>query len=185
MQKYFLTSLALTSCFMTLSCQSTPSLLLQDDSEIIRADKTRETYKKGTSIQSIDQPLLVQAPGKISVLVLPAVKNSEAFELSLPNVQAPSASNATPESDNTKLVKGIFEVQKHLASRQHDIALNKAIMLEAKFPSVYMVKYLTVSCLLSLSKTEEAKNILRQILKEYPDDRDAKTMLAEIGGNSP
>lgn len=162
---------------LTCACSSLSSgkavqvKVLQDVS--IRTDNSSPTAKKkGETFDVASNPVVVESPGFVSTLLIPLHSNSGIAELSLAPFEN-TTKCITPERPSeqmNKLLSDFNQAQMLLAERHVGEALRLADDLLVRYPSVTHLKFFKASCLVVDGRRDEAKHLLEEGLREFPDD---------------
>lgn len=153
-----------TAC--SSSVKKTSSIILTQDSYVTVGESTPTLVKSGESIPKTTDPILVESPGHLSLLLLDQGGKSE-VEVTLRPL---SESNLGSEfkkinkKNMEEVLLGVWEVQNLLATQNSPLALDKASSLVAKFPDIQSLKVLQASCLVANGNRSGAISVLNSVL---------------------
>lgn len=158
---------------------------LAQDATVTEWERGPIKKKKGESFVVSDKPVLVESEGFIPAMLLP-LDAAGTGKLDLRPVDRidGAALHRRESVIFSTLLSGVSDVQVSLASRKPYDALSKAESLISKYPDIVALKFLKASCLVALGRQREAKALLEQGLKEFPNDKYAKRMLQVLSSGS-
>ncbi len=132
-----------------------------------------------------DRPTLFEAPGRVSLLVIPEPLDGPT-EL---NIQLKTAASWERREETNRLssamdelILGTSEAQKLAAAGQPDNALIKIGELEKKYPDLLSLPILEANVLVIQGENSRAKSVLLNVIRHDPDNRYAKQLLQLISG---
>jgi hypothetical protein len=131
------------------------------------------------------QPLFVESPGNIGVLVVPAQASSGAIDVRLRRSDAWRGADFTREVNqrlNTVLDR-IFAIQKSLGSRQGQEALRQIEALQAQYPELSYLDFLKASAFVLTGDRDRARAAVETALASFPDNASGRALLRSLGGN--
>ncbi len=162
---------------ITASCQTLgrPKMKIKvdQDSQATKLDNQSFNVRKGESIESESEPLLIESPGHISTLIVPLTGGSIDLNVRLRAVEAWGGELYEQRSNSqmSELMSRVIEIQHLLMERKSQEALAEYMLLEARFPRVSYLKFLKTSCLMINNRFEDAKRSLEEALVIFPSDK--------------
>ena len=158
---------------------------LQQDALITQGEAAAITMKKSEMVEVKQKPILVEAPGYISVLILPHLQSPTKTRLSLRRIENWSDEILQKQQSAmlNDLVAKINETQTLLASDRAPQALQLLEQTQQRYPYVGYLKFLTASAYLILGNQPKAKSLLKSALEEFPENKEGQKLyesLAEI-----
>lgn len=160
---------------------------LAHDASVTVGGAEPKAAKAGEVIDSEGEAVLVEAPGRVSVVVVPAHPNAGTYDVSLREVGRWRGADLQGQADNIlgPLVKTLNELQIKLAGRKWEEALKDVDALMQKYPGVHYLKFYRATCLILLNRNEDAKGVLEDVLRYFPDNKDGRDLLIKLGGKPP
>ncbi len=162
-----------------------PVLVVKSDVNVRTYDGKQEAKSAGQKIEMNDgQPILLEAPGKVSVLVLPTQDLSSEVTVTMSAVQEmdikTQSINAEPVLND--ILPKIIEIQTLLANKQPQKAMEKSKSLRQTYPLISYLKVIEGSCLVMLGKLDAAKVLLKSALEDNPGNETARILLSKLEG---
>lgn len=152
---------------------------LEHDAKVKIGDANPIDKKKGDTVEVSQVPVLVEAPGKIGVLLIPLHSQEQVAKIALQ--KGGEISTGLSEADAIKaqnyLLTKANEVQTWLAERKTKEALTLVDELIQKYPKVVQLKFMKASCLVLMDERERARVLLEIALKEDPENRAGKDLM--------
>lgn len=163
------------------------SIQLGQDSVVKIGRQKPITLKKGAAIKVNEDPILVEAPGYISVLVIPAAAPPQKMNLDLRTIEKWGGAALEKQSANVTnlIVNLVIETQILIATRQEKMALTKLEIAQKDFPNITAFKYLKANCYLLMNDQRQARTILQEALRGDPDNKIASDLYRSLGGETP
>lgn len=145
---------------------------VQEDAVATVQGKKPRSLKKGGRITSPGDPVLIEAPGKLGLIVLPIDGDTRKVKANLKPFTAFGDSVLQTEANAlvSRVLPEVVEVQRLLARRQSEAALTRATELVGRYPGIVYLKLLKVSCLIVNDRSEEARELLDEALAALPND---------------
>ncbi len=173
MLKNFVYSFFLVSYLFLTACASQKTLArleIQDDVTIKLRDGKIETVKKGESFDLSKDEILIESPGKTSILVIPLERvSNETIQLKM-RKKSDWISSDTQNYLDTELERFLPQLEmvyKLMAQAKYDLALIQTKSLQDKFPRLLYLKRIEASCLMLLNRTDEADQVLKTISRDH------------------
>jgi len=181
------------ACQLTFSgCSSSPTpvlhrLVLAQDTIVTVGDGTGGMRSRGETLDVGEDPVLLESPGHVGVLVVPIAIPQRDLKVSLKSLHefggAPLA-----QSTNAALIvilDRIYEVQRLLAQGKHDEAIQQADALVTANPGLAPLRLLKASCLMTRNDQQGARALVASVLSEFPGHRAALDLERVIGNPRP
>lgn len=187
-----LAGIVIASGFSTLAllvgCTSHPTaatnLVLSQDTYVTAGKEERQPRRKGDSITLGNEPLLLEAPGHIGLLIVPV--NGAPSELTpklIPTEDwAGEAFGKALRSQLSQIVTETNRIQILISRREGQQALERVEALQRQYPQIPYLQFLRASSLYVIGETEKAKVALEAGLKDLPDDANASKFYEFLGG---
>lgn len=182
-QKILLTSILLSSCSSTTQSKSS-QLKLSQDIFVSQNSAPGVLHKKGEVISLDDTPIFLEAPGYISMLLVPLKKPAGEFAPVLRKISEWSG-DELEKTLNAKLGEIVAEttrIQFLLSLKKESEALAKIEQLQAKYPKISYLNMLRASAFFMMGETEKSKFALEDALRDFPDDENARKFYESLGG---
>ena len=161
---------------------------LMQDSIVVVGQETPISKKKGEIFSlSLDKPLLIQSPGHVSLMILPASEQvSQKIRVALKPITEWNSEAQQSKNDRvlSELVLGVNSAQLLLSTQHSKEALAKIEELRGKYPKITSLKFLEASCLFVLGERVKAKVLLEGALQEFPDNKEGQELYQILAGNS-
>ncbi|MGK5085344.1 hypothetical protein WDW37_18820 [Bdellovibrionota bacterium FG-1] len=160
------------------------TLELGQDSVVKIGRQKPVTLKKGAIVNVKGDPLLVESPGYVSVLMIPAAAPPQKIQLTLRAIETWGGAGFEKQSTTVvnSIVNLIIEAQTLIVTRQEKIALTKLEIAEKDYPNVSAFKYLRANCYLLMGDQRQARTILQDALRTDPDNKTAAELYRTLGG---
>lgn len=132
-------------------------------------------------------PVLIQAEGKVPVILVPLDNESAELSVTLPdtsNWPNPQIQAALSQS-LSQLMEQALEVQKRISTRNNTEAKTLVDQLLSANPRIAYLHFLAASVALTSGDKQAAINSLKTGLRIDPDNTKAKTMLRALEGTTP
>ena len=178
--------LSLLVCTASVSCAtvSSPSkysVYVDQDVQITSEINKVEQKMKGQKID-FDEPLLIESPGYVGLLVVPINDKANLVKVSLKPIEELGGEQIQKQNNLVlnDLVNGINDIQILLSTNKSKEALTKVEEIQVKYPKVSHLKFLKASCLVVQGERAKARVILSEALKEFPDNENAKQLLQSL-----
>ena len=167
---------------MTISEAPGHKVKLQNDSIVKTVSGEPQEQKAGAEIIVKDEPVFVEAPGYVGVVVLPPGSAPVEMDLQLRQSSdwASGASKSYASKRITDTLQEVAEVQRHLFTGKYDDALKKVRDLKKNYPEIAYLNFLEASTLTLMNRRGEAIPLLRKGLAEHPEFEPAKNLLRSI-----
>lgn len=146
------------------------------------SDSVPHPVKKGESFTVDKEPVYVEAPGHIGVIVLPAGETPAKVDLSLRQMSgwASEGSKQYASKRINDVLKDITHAQSYMYIGENERALTEIRKLKATYPDITYLSFLEASALTLLNRKAEAKLMLERGLASNPDDENAKALLKTL-----
>ena len=167
---------------MTIKEAPGHKVTLKNDAYIKTASGEPQQQKAGAEIIVKDEPVFIEAPGYVGVVVLPVGSAPAEVELELRQVSdwASEASKGYASKRLTEILEEVSQVQGQLFVGKYGEALNKVRELRKSYPDIAYLGFLEASTLTLLNRREEAIPLLRQGLLQQPNYEPARNLLRSI-----
>lgn len=185
MKNQYLTWILIPLLWSCSTLERKSEVVLNQDATISVGGREPQALAKGSRFNVDRQPVLVEAPGHYSLLILPGASDSDSrTEVSLKAVSGWSSRDLNRELNRNldTIVIGLNQVQKLMAERNLRAALAVVSDLEAKYPEVLSIRMVHASCLVVAGEKEKARLLLQSVLAEQPEHREAKEFYRAIAG---
>lgn len=176
----FIVSL-LNSCSSGVKVKNT--LRVNRDVSVSYGSVKDKAYKASQVIDIQSDPMLVESPGNISVLVVPISSTTKAVELNMKELTKKTFSNKMKtiyDKDLTYVFSKVFSIQKDLQENSAKDALTKLQGLKKEFPELTYLYFLEASIHYIMGDTKKTKSLLELALSKYPDNEDALSLYASL-----
>lgn len=180
---------ALLSGMLLCSCASTTlntqgKVILEQEAWVSLGGAEPGKRPAGTELTIDGDPVLLEKPGHVGVLVLPAGDTPAAVKVSLKPISQWGGEHAERYLNRmlSRLLTRITEVQRMLAQGKGESALAEVRTMRSEFPKVSYLSLLEVSCLVVLGRTTEAKALLAAALEEFPEEPEAQQLFRSLAG---
>ncbi len=159
---------------------------LKHDAWVKTLNAESSEKKKGEKI-TVTEPVLIESPGRVGVLVMPYNKSAAKIDLTLRPISNWSGDAAKIQVGNllSEIVSELIVVQQDLNQGRPQSALDKVRALRKQFPSVGYLKFAEANCLVVLGQNSEAISVLNEALVEDPDNENARSLYRNIAGEEP
>ena len=167
---------------MTISEAPGHKVKLKSDVTVKTVNGEPKEEKAGSEIIVKDEPIFVEAPGYVGVVILPPGSAPVEMDLQLRQSSdwASGASKSYASKRITEILQDVSEVQGHLFSGKYDDALKKVRDLKKNYPEIAYLNFLEASTLTLMNRRGEAIPLLRKGLAEHPEFEPAKNLLRSI-----
>ena len=167
---------------MTISEAPGHKVKLKSDAIVKTTSGEPKEEKAGSEIIVKDEPVFVEAPGYVGVVVLPAGSAPVEMDLELRQVSdwASNASKNYASKRITEILQDVSEVQGHLFVGKYDEALRKVRSLKKSYPEIAYLNFLEASTLTLMNRRGEAIPLLRKGLADHPEFEPAQELLRSI-----
>ena len=140
------------------------------------------TKNAGEFILVDDQPVIIESPGHIGVMILPPGKTATVSKLKLKPLNSWSGEKTELVANDilSKLLPKIIKIQSLLSQKKSQDAYNMARTLRVKYPRINYLKFIEATCLVVTGRLQQARDLLKQALNEYPNNIPAQDLLRSI-----
>ena len=148
-------------------------------------DNRGKTFARKKPVRILDRPMLVESPGRVSLLVLPIDTPSAAIKIHLKPLEAQTANfdeNKINESLNN-LVAGINAVYAAMSQEKNKDAKAAIERLVKSYPKVTFLNFIKASCHMLNSEPDDAVEALKAGLQDFPNYKQALELYKQITGN--
>lgn len=173
------------SLFLILSCSSKPlvhEIELRQDSFVSVGSDAPIFKRKGDTVESVaTDPVLIESPNYVAVLIPPVVEPTSKVKVTLRPVDhwGDDLLQYKTEIMLNELFLGLGEVQKHFGEKKFDSALAKSTEMQSKFPRVGYLKFLKARCLMLTGNYDQAKKLLEVAVAQFPENLEGKELYEE------
>ncbi len=133
-------------------------------------DGRESSYKAGENIPLPKEPSLIEAPGMVGLLVLPATSGSGVSEVNLRRMETwmgPDLNREVNERLN-KVMERVFDAQRAISNRQGGEALRIVEELQNSYPELSYLDFLKASAYVLTGKRERARAAVTSGLSAFP-----------------
>ena len=167
------------------SSLSTPDghvISVSHDAQITEATGESKALNKDQTASITNQPVFIESPGRVSVLILPPNENKQKIDLKLKKISEFGGREFEQYADSVlnEIMNDVYQVQVRLGAKQYDIALTKVKELRSKHPHLSFLMVLEASCHLGNGNRESAIAVLREALNKNPSHREAGDLLMRL-----
>jgi predicted Zn-dependent protease len=186
---FSLTTFSLTTLMVGVTACATShsqKVELSEAAQVVYPGKAAVQKNAGDILEVKNEPLLIESPGKVSIIVTPAKSDSGTMKVSLQSVRAwggPELETHLNQKTGeivSDVLRGMTSIQRRLASRDTDAALQEVRDLRKKYPQVKYLAFVETSALVLLGQKKAAEAVLKEALAAFPDDQDGQKLAAEI-----
>lgn len=177
-------------------CATRPVAQVRFDADVSVATKRGTgTARKGTAVEVADEAVVVSAPGRMPLLLVPLT--GARFEASLPAFDAtpvPAVGKDAPGAKDAEIaalkervasadamVVEFVRLQLLVARRNTAEAFARIAEFRRKWPEATYVDALEVSCYLAAGRLDDARRALPALLSRYPQDESIRALAARLG----
>ena len=177
-----LTTISLSGCFTFES--PTYKVELGHDATYKMGGGEPKEAKAGEAISSDGEPLLVEAPGKVGLLIYPAIDGEGLYKLNLRDQKEWSGEALGQELNRSvsEILLQVNEAQVKLSENQAQAALDTVKQVQKDHPGVTYLYFIEASCLYVLGKEQEAKAALAAGLQDFPEHKAGRNLYQSLGG---
>lgn len=175
--------LLLSAC-ASMSAPKTSQLKLSQDIYISQGSQPRALHKQGEVVALEDQPMLLEAPGYVGLLLVPIKDSASQLEPTLKPIDEWSG-DTLERALNSRLSEIVAEtnrVQVLLSSKKEKEALEKIDSLQRKYPKISYLNLFRASALFMMGEREKSKLALEIALRDFPSDANARSFYESLGG---
>lgn len=172
--------------FSSCSHVSRPShhqIELEKDTWVQVGDK-RQLRKKGEILELKDQPILLEAPGHIGLMIAPPLDKTAKYQVNLRPLEEWGGDYFSHLADKviSETLEKVIQAQALLGRGKAQEALEQIKEVQKTYPQATYLKFIEASCLVVLGKKEEARGILELALKNFPDNEEGRKLYISLGG---
>jgi hypothetical protein len=160
---------------------------VQEDAVATVQGKKAKSLHKGERVNSEGAPVLVEAPGKLGLIVVPVGQDVKTVKAQLKPFSAFNGAVLQAEANDlvSRILPEVVEVQSLLARHQNEAALSKAGELASRYPAVSYLKLLKVSCLIVNDRADDARKLLDEAMTALPNDPMTAELAKTLAGGAP
>ena len=158
---------------------------LNQDVYVKKSNAEAELVKSGSEIIVSDEATLIESPGHVSTLVLPATQKPTEIKLTLrKGPEWASETSKTLASDRvTEILGEVSEIHGLLFVKKPNQALEKITALKEKYPKIGYLDYIHASTLVLMNRRSEAAVLLKAASEKSPEFEPAKKLLRTIASD--
>ncbi len=162
----------------------TRTLRFKDAVTLTASDGRETAYKAEESVPMPQDPVQIEAPGKVSLLVVPLGTGSGVSEIKMRRVDTwagPELNRAVNQQLN-KVLERVVEAQRALSRRSGGEALRILQELETSNPGLSYLNFLKASAYVLQGERDQARRAVEQGLAAFPDNPSGLALLKSLGG---
>jgi predicted Zn-dependent protease len=131
-----------------------------------------------------NEPVLLESPGHVGVLLIPARETPTQYKVSLRELPlwGGDAVDRYANSVISEVLSKVTQAQVLLGQHKPEQALEIVQELRAKHPKLSYLGFLESSCYLVMGQREKATATLSRSLEDFPKDEQAKALYRSIAG---
>lgn len=177
--------LALT--LLGAACSSVPDtkvVRFENDVTVVQPGGGKTNYKKGDTYPFPNIPVQVEAPGYVTVLMLPTQGNSGEATLTMRAIDDWGGPQFKQQLNSrlNEIISRVVEAQKELSGGRARGALSIIEDLQSKSPELTYLNFLKASCLIVLGEREKARAALDVALAAFPDNESGRALSQSLSG---
>jgi predicted Zn-dependent protease len=140
--------------------------------------------KKRDTVPVSTEPVLIESPGYVGLLVVPESKAATDIKVTLKAAEQWESKTSDRKLNQklNQLVSRVNEVQVLISSNKAKEALHKLEGLQASYPEITYLNFLKASCYVLLGETSRAKVALETAMRDFPENEDGKALYQTISG---
>lgn len=151
----------------------------------VTVDNSTKAYEAGKSLEySLNSPLLVEAEGKVSMLIYP-VNTKDNFEVKLPDLDTKKISEVQRNEVNKTmdvLMPEIQQVQAVMLKKDYVNAISKIRDLKTQYPKIAYLSFVEGACYSILNRNSDAMRALEEGLQVNSENATAQELYRKISG---
>jgi hypothetical protein len=157
---------------------------LYQDSTVQKAGGESHEIKRGETVVLGEKPTLIQAPGYVGVLVLPSSDYKGLVDIDLKPVKSygGEAFNRKFNQSVNEVISEINEIQLLVAKSKPQEALDRALLLQTKYPQLTYIQLLKASAFVMLHEEKKALQALEIAIKDFPENKQVQELYVKLGG---
>jgi hypothetical protein len=178
------TLLCLASLAACASFMSDSRTLKFKDNVTVTTIEGRETqYKAGEVIPMPREPVQVEAPGQVGVIIVPASGGAGVTELKMRRIDSWSGPELNREVNQrlNRVLERVVEAQKFLSKRQGSDALRVISELQGSMPELSYLEFLKASAHVVNGDREKARAAVEAGLSSFPDNASGRALARSLG----
>ena len=178
-KKYFFGPLILFIFLGSCSSLERSRLELTQDVLVSFGDAEPTFHKKGeVLVLPENKSVLIEAPGKVGVLVIPqsATPNTTKISLKAADQWATQFVQTRIDKSLNEVTGAINEIQMLLSTRKFTEAKWAVGILRQRYPNVPHLKFLEATCHAALGETTKAAILLQDLSQEFPQNQASKKL---------
>lgn len=160
-------------CSSTQSVVKNDHVVLMQDSTITEGTRPAVQMSAGSVLSIKKEPLLIESPGHIGVLLHPHTARPQETRVSLKKIEDWDGEYLQNRSNRlvNSVVVEMSEVYSLLNAKRVTEALARVEELQKKYPKLSSLHFIRTSCLILLGKKSEARVALSEGLKDFPESQ--------------
>lgn len=149
-------------------------IVFSQEVEVTAQGKEMVVKKPGESLEIIDTPMFVEAPGYVGMIVIPTNVENAKVQVKLKPAEkwtTKGAKKRNAQAANavvSEIIEKVADVQRLLLENRGEDALAEVNNLVNKYPQVTYLNFIRSSCLVVVGKRELALEVLQAALQDYP-----------------
>jgi|GEM_PF-4856325 len=160
------------------------TLRFQNPVTLSGSDGRETSYKAGESVPMPREPVRIEAPGQVSLLVVPLEGGSGVSEIKMRRLDSwggPELKRAVNIQLN-KVLERVVEAQRALSRRSGREALEILQDLESSHPELTYLNFLKASAYVLQGERESARRAVEAGLVAFPDNPSGLALLKSLSG---
>jgi hypothetical protein len=164
----------------------TRTLRFRDAVTVTGADGRETAYKAGESIPMPSDPVQIESPGQVSMLVVPLAPRAGVSEIKMRKTEGWAGTEFNREVNLrlNRTVERVVEAQRALANRQGREALRIVEDLQNSYPELTYLDFLKASAYVLLGDREKARAAVESGLAAFPDNAAGRRLAASLSGGA-
>lgn len=188
---YFLTYISIllfTGC-ASVSRPNTHQIRVEQDAFVQTGNSPSEEIKSGGSVTLKEDPLIIESPGYVSMMVVPVEQEPiSEIQVKLKPITKWGGKQAEFQAQRysnqvlSEVLAELTSAQIELGKGKAKVALEKVRAIQERYPQVNYLKFFEVSCLTALGKKDEALRLLDTVLDHFPDHKEGRKLYQALSG---
>jgi hypothetical protein len=187
--KIFSLSLFTLGAFSLFSCanmgQGSRVIRFQDNVTVSYPNGREMTFKAGETLSLGREPVKIEAPGQVGVLIVPLPEDAGVSDLKLRRISQWTGPEIEKDLDQrlNRIMGRVIEAQRALSRRSGRESLSIIEELENQNSGLTYLNFLKASSYMLLGDREGARRAVEAGLESFPDDRAGRELLRSLGNN--
>lgn len=158
-------------------------LVMAQDATVTIGSNAPQSFATGERVSlPHDEPVLVEAPARVSVLVVPLAQSPDELKINLRSVDDPAGPSRQSEMDrhDDELVLATLDIQRLATERRLPEAQQRLRSLQEKFPQLVSLGVLDVNLALLQGQTGRAREAIKVLNTRFPDDKRVRQLASYL-----